>query len=117
MTIKEIVSLIQQGESRTLELKKTTGEIQEAMHSACAMLNSNGGYLIFGVTPKSLRLVGQQVTDNTRQEIANALVHFDDTERRTAAHVTEQFGRTQRFITCLIYSYRHSSNPFLSYFS
>ena len=77
MTIKEIVSLIQQGESRTLELKKTTGEIQEAMHSACAMLNSNGGYLIFGVTPKSLRLVGQQVTDNTRQEIANALVHFE----------------------------------------
>lgn len=77
MTIEEIIHLIKQGETRILELKKTTGELQEAMHSACAMLNSDGGHLIFGITPRSLKLVGQQVTDNTRQEIANALGHFE----------------------------------------
>ena len=32
-----------------------------------------GGWLIFGITPKSLKLVWQEVTDNTRREIAQAL--------------------------------------------
>lgn len=76
MTIADIQNLIKNGESRTLELKKTTGELQDGMHSACAMLNSDGGYLIFGVTP-SLKITGQQITDNTKQEIANALTGFD----------------------------------------
>ena len=76
MTIADIQNLIKNGESRTLELKKTTGELQDGMHSACAMLNSDGGYLIFGVTP-SLKIIGQQITDNTKQEIANALTGFE----------------------------------------
>ena len=42
------------------------------MCAACAFLNSDGGWLVFGVTPK-LKIVGQQVTDNTKQEIANHL--------------------------------------------
>ncbi len=37
------------------------------METACAFLNSDGGWLIFGITP-SLKIVGQNVTDNTRQE-------------------------------------------------
>ena len=48
------------------------------MESACAFLNSDGGWLIFGVTP-SLKIVGQNVTDNTRQEIANALRKIEPT--------------------------------------
>lgn len=67
MTIADIHNLIKNGESRTLELKKTTGELQDGMHSACAMLNSDGGYLIFGVTP-SLKISGQQVTDELTPE-------------------------------------------------
>jgi len=73
MTIEEIQQLIQNGESRTLELKKTTGELKDAMHVACAFLNTEGGWLIFGVLPQSLKIVGQQVTDNTQQELAQAL--------------------------------------------
>ena len=34
-------------------MKKTTGELKDAMHSACAFLNTDGGWLIFGVTPKN----------------------------------------------------------------
>ena len=77
MTVADIQNLIKSDETRTLELKKTTGELQDGMHSACAMLNSNGGYLIFGITPNSLKIVGQQVTDSTRQEIANAITDFE----------------------------------------
>ena len=77
MTIDELKILIAHDETRTLELKKTTGELQDGMHSLCAMLNSDGGWLIFGVTPRSLKVVGQMVTDATRQEIAAALTGLE----------------------------------------
>ena len=71
-TIEEVKILIKSDETRTLELKKTTGELYKGMETACAFLNSDGGWLIFGVSP-SLKIDGQNVTDNTRQEIANYL--------------------------------------------
>lgn len=73
MTIDDIKKLISSDESRTLELKKSTGELKDGMHSACAFLNTEGGWLIFGVAPKSLKIMGQDVTDNTQREIALAL--------------------------------------------
>ena len=73
MTFGEIRKLIVKDEHRCLELKKTTGELQDGMHSACAFLNTDGGWLIFGVAPISLKILGQQVTDNTQREIAQAL--------------------------------------------
>ena len=77
MTIEDIRALVAADESRTLELKKSTGELKDGMHSACAFLNSDGGWLIFGVTPKSLKIVGQEVTDRTQQEIAQALAGLE----------------------------------------
>ena len=70
MTIDDIKDLIVQDESRTLELKKSTGELKDGMHSACAFLNTEGGWLIFGVAPKSLKIIGQEVTDKTQQEMS-----------------------------------------------
>lgn len=61
-----------------MELKKTTGELKDGMHSACAFLNTDGGWLIFGIAPTSLKVLGQVVTDKTRQEIANALTGFSE---------------------------------------
>ena len=77
MTIEEIKALIASDESRTLELKKTTGELKDGMHAACAFLNTEGGWLIFGVAPKSLKIVGQQVTDDTKRELAQALAGLE----------------------------------------
>lgn len=72
MTFDKIKKLIAKDETRTLELKKTTGELYKGMETACAFLNSDGGWLIFGIAP-SLKIDGQNVTDNTRQEVGNAL--------------------------------------------
>ncbi len=69
MIIDDIKKLIASDESRTLEPKKTTGELKDGMHSACAFLNTEGGWLIFGVAPRSLKINGQEVTDKTKQEI------------------------------------------------
>ena len=63
MTIDNIRALIAADESRTLELKKSTGELKDGMHAACAFLNTDSCWLIFGITPKSLKIVGQQVTN------------------------------------------------------
>lgn len=41
MTIAEIKELIRKDETRTLELKKTTGELKDAMHTVCAFLNTS----------------------------------------------------------------------------
>ena len=66
MTLDDIKELIKIDETRHVELKKTTGELKDGMHSLCAMLNSDGGYVIFGIAPKSLKIIGQMVTDSTR---------------------------------------------------
>lgn len=60
MTIDDIKKLISKNETRTLELKKTTGELHKGMETACAFLNFDGGWLIFGITP-SLKIDGQNV--------------------------------------------------------
>ena len=44
LTIEELKILIQTDEHRQLELKKTTGELKEGMHTACAFLNTEGGW-------------------------------------------------------------------------
>ncbi|MCM1170314.1 MAG: putative DNA binding domain-containing protein [Bacteroides sp.] len=77
MTINDIKKLIASGGSSTLELKKTTGELKDGMHSACAFLNTGGGWLIFGVTTTSLKIVGQEVSDRTQREIAQALAGLE----------------------------------------
>ena len=42
LTIEELKILIQNDEHRQLELKKTTGELKDGMHTACAFLNTEG---------------------------------------------------------------------------
>ena len=44
MTIDDIKALIASDESRTLELKKTTGELKDGMHAACVFINTEGGW-------------------------------------------------------------------------
>lgn len=77
MTFEGILELIEKDEHRCLELKKTTGELQDGMHSACAFLNTDGGWLLFGVAPKTLKILGQQVSDDTQRELAQALSGFN----------------------------------------
>jgi ATP-dependent DNA helicase RecG len=72
MTPAEVERLVAGGESETLELKKTTGELETAVRTLCAFLNGHGGRVIIGVTPGG-RILGQDVSDGTQQAIAAAL--------------------------------------------
>lgn len=77
MDIVDIRQLIANDEHLRLELKKTTGELKDAMHTACALLNTGGGWLVFGIAPVSLTVVGQKVTDNTQKDLAQALAGLE----------------------------------------
>ncbi len=77
MTNAEIQELIKKDKTLTLELKKSTGELKDAMHTVCAFLNTSGGRVLLGITSASLQVIGQQVTDNTRREIARELTKIE----------------------------------------
>lgn len=78
MDLAQLQAIVMQGESETLEFKKTTGERREGMHSLCAMLNHRGGRVMFGVEPNG-RILGQQVADRTIEEVAQEIQQIEPT--------------------------------------
>ena len=76
MTPDQIASWAAAGESETVEFKRTTGERREATRTLCAMLNHRGGRVLFGVEADG-RVVGQQVSDHTIEEVAQELREID----------------------------------------
>lgn len=68
----EVETLIAKGESETVEFKKSTGSLREGIETICAFANHRGGYLLFGIDDNGV-VVGQQVTDDTIKNIANAV--------------------------------------------
>ncbi len=69
MNIENIRNLVAEGESETLEFKRTSGMRVEAAKTVCAMLNHRGGQVLFGVTP-DCKAVGQEVSDGTIERIS-----------------------------------------------
>lgn len=71
MDLAEVQQLVERGEGTTLEFKKSTGELREAMESLCGMLNAEGlGAVLFGVSNAG-EILGQDVADRTLNDIAN----------------------------------------------
>ena len=67
---------VEAGESVTLELKRSTGQLNAAGKTLCAFLNAEGGKILFGVADDGT-VVGQEVSDKTRREIAAMLDRFE----------------------------------------
>src|SRR3989304_2474961 len=87
MQIKKLKALIKRGESEVLEFKSSTGSISSGMQTLCAFLNSNhGGTVVFGVKDNG-QLVGQEVTDKTRKEIAGELNKIEPHAKLDAKYV------------------------------
>ncbi len=60
-------------ENKTLELKKSTSELKEAVISIMAMLNEHQrGVLWFGVNNDGI-VAGQQVSDKTIRDVSKAI--------------------------------------------
>lgn len=72
MKLTQLQKLVKQGESETVEFKKSTALMRSIFETICAFLNGKGGTILIGINDKG-DLVGQDVTDNTRQELAKEL--------------------------------------------
>ncbi len=70
MNIEQIKELARKGESHHLELKKSTALLKPAFETLCAFLNCKGGTVLIGVTNDG-KILGQEVTDQIKQNIAN----------------------------------------------
>lgn len=86
LTLEYIHQLLVDGESETVEFKKSTSSLNNAAKTLCAFLNSKGGRVLFGVS-NSKKPIGQHVTDQTRQEIANTLRKFEPTANINVSYV------------------------------
>jgi ATP-dependent DNA helicase RecG len=76
MKLADIERLVAGGESETVEFKQSTGQLARAAETLCAFLNASGGKVILGVTPE-WKIIGQQVSDKTQQDLANTLRKFE----------------------------------------
>jgi ATP-dependent DNA helicase RecG len=85
MDIRQLKSLITLGESETLEFKTSTGQLKSACETLCGFLNAKGGIVLIGVGNKG-QIIGQQISDNTHQEIANELRKIEP-----AAHIAVDY--------------------------
>ena len=63
-------------ETETLEFKKSTGELKEAVQSICAILNKHQhGELYFGVKNDGTP-IGQSVTEESLREVSQKIKNF-----------------------------------------
>ena len=68
-----------------MEFKTSTTQLKSACETICGFLNAKGGIVLIGVGNKG-EIIGQHVTDNTYQEIANELRKIEH-----AAHIAVDY--------------------------
>jgi ATP-dependent DNA helicase RecG len=93
MNLTDLQHLIAQGESDTLELKRSTAELRRAGETLCAFLNGEGGQVVIGVAPDG-KINGQQVSDNTLHDVAAMLGRFEPPARIEMERIDVGGGRT-----------------------
>ena len=76
-------------ESETLELKKSTSELKEAIVSIVAILNKHGGGEVYFGVKNDGTVVGQDVTQNTLRSISQAIA--DNIERKIYPKIEDVF--------------------------
>jgi len=74
---QEVLQLIQQGESETLEFKRSLGEIREIVETAGAFANAFGGTILIGISGQK-EIVGVQIGTDTLESLANTIKQNTD---------------------------------------
>lgn len=99
MTLDQIVELAREGESETVEFKRTIGELDTAGRAVCAMLNHRGGQVLFGVTESPPAVTGQEVGARTLERIAQRLREIEPPAFPTIEQVPTASGRMVIVVT------------------
>jgi ATP-dependent DNA helicase RecG len=113
MDLDQLNALVAVGESETAEFKQTTGERRDAAQTLCAMLNTRGGRVFFGVTP-ARAVNGQQVGDQTIEDVVQEIRQIEPPVFPSIDRVVVASGREVLVVTisqgqAAPYSYRGRS--------
>ena len=85
-TLDDISRLMTDTETDTIEFKETTGQLERGVETLCAFLNGNGGTVLFGITDKK-KIIGQEVADSTKRNIADAISRLEPTPAVQVSYV------------------------------
>ncbi len=87
MNMDYVQNIVKLSESPITEFKSTTSQLGSACETVCAFLNAKGGTVLIGVKNNG-QVIGQHVTDNTKQEIARELKKI---EPPTHEHINVEY--------------------------
>ena len=110
----QLETWVREGESETLEFKRTTGEQKGASQTLCGMLNHRGGRVLFGVEADG-RIIGQMVADKTIEGLVQELGEIDPPVFPTIDRVTVAEKRQVLVVTVNRGSHRpysHRGRPY-----
>lgn len=87
LTLEKLQNLVSQGESKTLEFKKSLAGLDAAGKALCGFLNqSHGGSVLVGINDGG-KVIGQEYNDSVSQKIAAFLNRFQPTGRIETSYV------------------------------
>ena len=75
-TLDQIQSLVRDGESEVLEFKRSTGAQRSALQTICAMLNTRGGRVLFGVADDG-KIPGMDVGRDTVEKLVQEMKELE----------------------------------------
>lgn len=76
MTREELQAIVTRGETTEAEFKRSTGQRTDAAKAVCAMLNGQGGFVLFGVTDRG-DIIGQEVSAQTLEQVIRELKRIE----------------------------------------
>lgn len=76
MLSNELRALVSGGESQQVEFKRSTGQRTEGARTVCAMLNTRGGFVLFGVSDAG-EIFGQEVSAKTLADVVHEISRIE----------------------------------------
>ncbi len=93
MTPSDLPALIAQGESETVEFKRSVAELEQVVETVAALANTRGGLVLIGVGPKG-EIAGVDVGQVMGERIANRITGNTDPVIYPSVQVVEVAGRS-----------------------
>ena len=108
MNIETLKSIASDGESNILEFKLSTSSLKSIFETICAYLNGHGGVVLIGVKDNK-EIVGQNVSDQTKLEIANYIVKIEPSVLIDVSYIPV---RENKFVIKIVAKPDPASSPY-----
>lgn len=98
MDFKGLEKIISEGESVSLEFKKSTAQLRPAGETLCAFLNGKGGQILIGIAPSG-EIKGQDISDKTLLDISSIVAKLEPSAPIDIERIKVQNGKEVIILT------------------